>query len=146
MHVYIDTSMLVKRYLPELGSEELESRLLAEQPRLTVGEIVHPEITSAMRRKLRQGQIDGSYFQSALERFHQDLHRSAIQVAPLDRVCFQRATDLLRSLRAPLATLDALHLACALEQACDIMFTSDAQLARAAHEAGLPSWPEFSDA
>jgi predicted nucleic acid-binding protein len=144
VHVYIDTSMLVKRYLPELGSEELESRLLAEQPHLSVGEIVHPEITSALRRKRRQGQIDDSYFQSALDRFHQDLHRGAIQVAPMERVCFQRAADLLRGLRAPLATLDALHLSCALELGCDIMFTSDAQLARAAHEAGLACWPEYS--
>jgi predicted nucleic acid-binding protein len=142
MLAYVDTSMLVKRYLPELGSDEFEARLLAEQPDLLVSELVQPELTSALRRRVRQGHIDADY----LESFQQDLRRSAIRLSRLDSACLQRASALLRKLHAPLATLDALHLATALEHACDMLFTSDLQLARAASEAGLSCWPSAEGA
>lgn len=146
MRAYVDTSMLVKRYLPELGSEEFEARLIGEQPELLVSELVLPELTSALRRRLRQGHIDAGYCEDALESFEQDVQRAAIRLASLDRACVQRASALLRRLQAPLATLDALHLATALEHACEVLFTSDMQLARAAGEAGLPCWPHAAGA
>ena len=146
MLAYVDTSMLVKRYLPELGSDEFEARLLAEQPDLLVSELVQPELTSALRRRVRQGHIDADYLDDALESFQQDLRRSAIRLGRLDGACLQRASALLRKLQAPLATLDALHLATALEHACDMLFTSDLQFARAASEAGLSCWPSAESA
>jgi len=142
MLAYVDTSMLVKRYLPELGSEEFEARLLGERPDLIASEIVHPELASALRRRARQGHIDEQYLMDALDDFDQDVQRRAVRLAPLDTVCVHGAAHLVRRLRAPIATLDSLHLATALEHRCDIIFTNDSQLARAAVEAGLASWPQ----
>jgi len=39
MLTYIDTSMLLKRYVPELGAEELDLRLTQEQPDLILSEL-----------------------------------------------------------------------------------------------------------
>lgn len=142
MLAYVDTSMLVKRYLPEQGSHEFEARLLAEQPDLLASQLAQPELASALRRRVRQGQIEAQYMQAAWDGFEQDMQRNAIRLVALDPACVQRATTLLRRLQSPLAALDALHLATALEHACEVLFTTDAQLARAATEAGLPCWPQ----
>ena len=139
---YVDTSMLVKRYLPEIGSEELEARLVAEQPVLVVSELAEVELSSALRRRLREGFIDKSYFDDALDGFRQDIDRGGLRLIALDRACLHRAVSLVRRLDAPLATLDALHLATALEHSCEIIFTSDAQLGRASMKTGLACWPQ----
>ncbi len=144
--VYIDTSMLLKRYLPELGSDALDARLVAEQPRLIACELVKAEMVSALRRKQRQGLFDREFAHAAHARFLEDLHHLAVQTVTLESRCVRRATDLLQELETPLATLDALHLATALEQHAQIMFTHDAQLSRAARAAGLATWPDFADA
>ena len=54
---YLDTSLLVKRYLPERGSDELESFLLAEQPEVVVSEIARIELLSTVSRKHRDGEL-----------------------------------------------------------------------------------------
>lgn len=138
--------MLVKRYLPELGSAELEARLLAEQPRLVASELIKAEVVSTLRRKERQGLLDRAFSNAAHARFLEDLHRAAISTVSLDGSSVRRATQLLLDLEAPLATLDALHLATALEQQVHIFFTHDAQLSHAARKAGLAVWPEFEHA
>ena len=140
---YIDTSLLVKRYLPEVGSDELEARLLAEQPQLVVSELVNTEIISTFRCKERQGLIERSFANAAHARFLTDLQSNAIGSLPLTGHVVQKASSLLLDLRSPLATLDALHLATALIHEAEFFFTSDIQLSRAAHEAGLSVWPEF---
>ena len=141
---YIDTSLLVKRYLPEVGSDELEARLLTEQPQLVVSELVNTEIISTFRRKERQGLIERSFANAAHARFLTDLQSNAIESLPLSEHVVQKASSLLLDLRSPLATLDALHLATALIHEAKFFFTSDIQLSRAAHEAGLSVWPDFS--
>ena len=140
---YIDTSLLVKRYLPEIGSAELEARLVAEQPHLVVSELVTTELISTLRRKERQGLIDRVFSNAAHARFLTDLHTGAIQTVPLNSYVVQKASNLLLDLDSPLATLDALHLATALLQNAEVFFTSDVQLSRAAQEAGLAVWPKF---
>lgn len=138
--------MLVKRYLPELGSPELEARLLAEQPRLVASELIKAELISTLRRKERLGLLDRAFSNAAHAHFLEDLHRTAISTVNLDGSCVRRAARLLQDLQAPLATLDALHLATALQQEAQIFFTHDAQLSRAARETGLAVWPEFEHA
>ena len=108
--------MLVKRYLPELGSAELEARLLAEQPRLIASELVKAEMISTLRRKERQGLLDRAFSNAAHAHFLDDLHRMAIGTVWLDSGCVQRATRLLQDLQAPLATLDEIGRASCRER------------------------------
>ena len=132
--------MLVKRYLNELGSAELESRLLQEQPYLVVSELGRAEFISTMGRKVRQRQLPAHASAILYARFLEDVESSAIALLPLDSVIVQQAVGLMRQLTQALATLDALHLATALQHKAAILFTADTQLARAAEEAGLATW------
>lgn len=141
--VYIDTSMLVKRYLPELGSDELEARLLAERPRLLASELIKIEMVSALHRRERQGVADRAFCNAAHALFLGDLLDRVVETVRLDSAQVERSTRLLSELRSPLATLDALHLATAIDQEVAMFFTHDVQLSRAAQEAGLSVWPQF---
>ena len=132
--------MLVKRYINELGSTELENRLLQEQPYLVVSELGRAEFISTMGRKVRQRQLPPHASAILYARLLEDVESSAIALLPLDSVIVQQAVGLMRQLTQALTTLDALHLATALQHKAGILFTADAQLARAAEEAGLATW------
>lgn len=141
---YIDTSMLVKRYVPESGSEELEQRLAVERPQIIVSDLLNVELTSSLRRMERKNLIDRSFMDEALQHFTNDIAQGRIQIVPLTNACLLRAAKLMRDLKSPLATLDAIHLATALIHGAAHFFTTDVQLSRAAKESGLTVWPEFS--
>jgi predicted nucleic acid-binding protein len=70
-------------------------------------------------------------------RFHADLSSGAWSLIEFGADVFSKASDLMVSLTAPLATLDALHLACALQHGADQFATGDLQLATAARKSGL---------
>jgi predicted nucleic acid-binding protein len=142
-YVYIDTSMLVKLYLPEMGSLELDQRVCAEQPIFLVSELVKIEFISALRRRRRQGTISEVLMHVAHNKFLQDVTTPLITLERLDSAVVQKAMTLLNELTLPLATLDALHLATAIQQKVELFFTADVQLSRAAQSVGLTVWPEF---
>jgi uncharacterized protein len=141
---YIDTSLLVKRYVAELGSTELEARLLGEQPQLIISELVRTELISALRRKERKALMTRSTSNQVMALFEQDIASEILRLKMLNAAVLQRSARLVGELQAPLATLDALHLATALMHGAVEFFTTDDQLARAAKEAGLIVWPDFT--
>jgi predicted nucleic acid-binding protein len=140
---YIDTSMLVKRYVPEVGAQALEQRLLGELPTLIISELVRVELVSSLRRMERKGLIDRGFGSAALAYFMDDITQARVKVLPLNSMCLERAASLIAQLKSPLAALDGLHLATALIHHAVHFFTTDLQLSRAASEAGLVVWPEF---
>ncbi len=140
---YIDTSLLVKRYVTESGSAELEARLLGEQPQLIISELVRAEIISTFRRKERNAVIARVGSDRAMQYFEQDAAAGVLSLKPLNAAVVTRAARLIGELQSPLATLDALHLATALIHGAAHFFTTDDQLTKAAKEAGLIVWPEF---
>ena len=140
---YIDTSMLVKRYVPEVGAQALEQRLLGELPTLIISELVRVEFVSSLRRMERKGLIDRDFGNTALAYFLDDIAQARIKVLPLNPICLDRAASLIAQLKSPLAALDGLHLATALIHSAAHFFTTDLQLSRAALEAGLIVWPEL---
>lgn len=139
--IYIDTSSLIKRYLPEAESAEFESALLASSLPYYVSELSKIEIVSALKRRLRQGLIQTDFFDLALDYFYSELAQGHFTVVPLSQAILYRATKLAQNSAAPIATLDSIHLATALELDVKTLFTHDAQLARAALEAGLSVYP-----
>ena len=103
MRYYIDTSLLLKRYLPEVGSAQLEDRLISEQPELVVSALVQVEFVSAIRRKERSGTIDRSIGNAVHARFLADAYAGAIRLLDFDSSVLQKAQTLLMELPAPLA-------------------------------------------
>ena len=134
---YVDTSALVKRYLPESGSDAFDD--FCDLPALE--RIICPlggtEITGMLQRRVRAGEISARQAGAVRERFLTDLSSGGWAMVEFRPEVFARASDLMVHLGAPLATLDALHLACALQHDAVAMATADKQLAAAARKAKL---------
>ena len=134
--VYLDTSVLVKRYLPSPQSAHIE--VLLDQPdhRFALSDLAAVEFESTLRRRAREAGGRSIDRAKVRMRFDADLKSGFFTIQAL------RSSILLNARRwiaegEPLATLDALHLASALEAEVDALATDDRQLARAARAAGL---------
>ncbi len=106
---YFDASALVKRYVAEPGSDRVR-RLLARNLAATCrySEI---EITSALARRCREGDLTAEDRDRALSTLRQDLR--SLLVVELTATSGRRCAPLLR--RHPLRAGDALQLASCLE-------------------------------
>lgn len=140
MKAYIDTSVLVKRYVSEPGSDALDTFLVTAQPDLIASELIRLELVSTFGRKCREGWFTSSDLDKLQIQADADLLSGRIELVNVRGDLLQQALDLMRRLVQPLATLDAIHLASALSEHVDIFMTNDQQLSRAATEAGLATW------
>lgn len=137
---YVDTSLLVKRYVTESGSEELDSYLFDTQPTLYINEMTRLELTSTFARKQREGRITKMHEVALRQQADEDVLSGMFKLVGLDSSVMRQGLNLMQTLSQALATLDSIHLASALKQDVDIFMTDDKQLARAAIEAGLQVW------
>ena len=137
MPIYVDTSALAKRYLAEAGSAEFEVFLAGQSDECVICPLGAMEFESLLQRLLRQRLIDRDYALQARRDFSSDLASAVWSMRGFEVASIARGTELLRELSSPLATLDALHLASALELSCDALASGDQQLLRAAEECGL---------
>jgi len=127
--IYLDTSAVLKRTLPETESsrfvESLE-RAVSDRATLVTSALTRVEASRALRRRepdLRDGAV-GAY-RDALQ---------SLAVAPITDV----VVELARSMDPPLLrSLDAIHLATALAVGAGELWTYDDRLAEAATTAGI---------
>ncbi len=117
MNCYYDTRALCRNYHTEAGSDKAERLLQDSTARHVISRVTYLEVRSAFALKVRTGEI--SVADSALlrRRFRADVNRRTLQVARLLRRHFDRAEKLLlqHALSKRLRTIDALHLAVALD-------------------------------
>ncbi len=139
--IYVDTSALGKRYVAERGSSDFDEFVSARDDDFVICPLGAMELESMFQRLQRQRLIDTAFADQARRDFASDLAAAVWSMRGFDGACFARGSELLRTLSSPLATLDALHLACAIETRCDAFATGDRQLARAATESGLTVHP-----
>ena len=132
MKIFLDSSALAKRYIRERGSEKVE-HALSEATEAAVSLIGPPEIASALCRLRRQGSISGSQYDEAKKALFQDIED--MSVCNLTIPVVVRAMGLLE--KHPLRTLDALHVAGALECRTDLFVSSDRRQLDAASVSGL---------
>lgn len=137
MPIYVDTSALIKRYLPESASERWERFVTERDDALVISPLTLTEIESTLQRRLRQRDIDATFLASTRDLIGRDLEASLWTVLPFDPNVIPHATRLARELGVPLATLDAVHLACAQACDCQSVATGDRQFARAVERCGL---------
>lgn len=128
MTLYVDSSALLKRYLPERDSESAESLLLSEQD-LTTARHTSVEVRRVLSKELR-----GRDLNSAQEAFDEDW-RLMVVVELSAPVC-EKAAEIAES--TGVRTLDALHLGAALEVGAGHipLLTYDARQARVARSLG----------
>ena len=138
--MYFDSSALVKRYVEEPGSTEVQSLLetqLAATSRLT-----ETEVASALARRCREGAFSAANRDRAFLALRRDL-RSIYRVE-LTPAVSRRSLELLK--KYPLRAADALQLASCLELreqlGLPVLFVAfDIRLGEAASGEGLGDLP-----
>lgn len=132
--VYLDASALVKLFVPEPESEDL-NRALAGLTDVIVSDLALTEMASALGRRMREQRL-ATVAARRLYREASKLH-AASRHAELTPPIHRRAERLMLSLTVPLRALDALHLATALDAEAATIVTFDPRLRDAAGSQGL---------
>lgn len=133
---YVDTSTLVKRYVREDGS--VRARALLKRLRVLSSVLLPIETLAALRRRRSTGDLSERDFTGILADVQRD--RQRWELVELTQQVLVRAEDLLHA--ESLRTLDALHIASALELERALgeklpFLTSDVRQRTAAQRAGL---------
>ncbi len=132
MKVFFDSSAFAKRYIVEPGSDKVE-RICSQSSMLGVSSICLPEIISALSRLSRQSVITEDQYETAKLALLRDLEDAMIcNVTPS---VIKESIHILET--SKVRTLDALHIACALEFEAEVFVSSDIQQISAAKNAGL---------
>jgi predicted nucleic acid-binding protein len=130
MNVFFDSSAFAKRYIEESGSEEIE-RLCLQASEIGLSVICFPEILSALNMRLRERNINSVEYYKAKERLVEEL--TDIQIINLTSKIIAKTGMLLENY--VLKTMDALHIACAIEWEAELFVTADHRQAKVAkHE------------
>ncbi|OGP94266.1 MAG: twitching motility protein PilT [Deltaproteobacteria bacterium RBG_16_47_11] len=132
MKVFFDSSAFAKRYIVEPGSDKVE-KICLQSAMLGVSSICLPEIISALSRLRRQRVITEDQYENAKQALLKDLEDALIcNITPS---VIKQSIHTLETNRV--RTLDALHVACALEFEAEAFVSSDIQQLSAAKSAGL---------
>ncbi|MFZ2096871.1 MAG: type II toxin-antitoxin system VapC family toxin [Anaerolineales bacterium] len=141
MILYMDASAMVKRYVAEVGSQEVNT-WIKNARMVTTALVSRAEVSAALNRAARLQMIKSADCQSALDLFRNEWE-SFIRL-PVSEFTVQRADQL--ACRHNLRGYDAIHLACALiwqESIGDVVTiaTYDQQLHQAALDEGISLLP-----
>lgn len=141
MYHYYDSSALVKLYVGEQGSSQVEELIESALPGTkVVSRLTTVEVTSALVRRSRGGDYPEEHLARVLHLLEEDI--ASFQVIELGGAPMSRAISLVR--KHGLRAADAIQLACALlargEQSPDaqlVLVSSDQELNTAAEQEGL---------
>ena len=137
--LYLETSALAKLLVPEAESDALNAALVGAED-VILSDLSLTELASVLGRRCREGALS-----AAQTRF---LFREAEKLAAscrraeLTPPVHRHAERLLLSAAAPLRTLDALHLALALDSEAATLVSYDRRLREAGTAQGLASAPD----
>jgi predicted nucleic acid-binding protein len=140
MIYFLDSSALVKRYVPEEESS-LVRGLFARRRTVAVARITYAEVAAAAARRARDGTLEPALHHRILERLDEDFSR--LLVLELRQSTVRDVAELCA--RHPLRAYDAVQLASALalrqtSSAVDF-WTTDQTLGNAAKNEGLRATP-----
>lgn len=152
---YVDTSALLKRFVSEAGAAEFEVFVEQYSGDLLISPLHLTEFASALQRRVRMKEIHSHYALAAYQHLQTEIASGSWLILPMSTTVYSKASQLIQTIAHPIATLDALHLAAALElretKSLVEFATADRQLATAAagvqlkvhYFAGLASIPKL---
>jgi len=120
MKLFLDSSALVKRYVEEAGSDNVIERC-AHADETAVCIVCVPEVISACNRLVREKKITRDQYDWIKNEFILDMGEFA--VVDLTTEVIARSVECLE--KGSLRSLDALHVAAAVEYGCDLFLTRD---------------------
>ncbi len=140
---YLDTSALLKWYVPEAGSEQFDN-WIASQEEVEISRLTCLEMRSTLARKVRTSQLNHQQAQQALNHFLEDVNNGLFTLYAVrdeDWLIAENLIDTLTTLAAPipLRSLDALHLAVTQSRQITSIATADQVLGNAAGKIGIQS-------
>jgi hypothetical protein len=139
--VYFDSSALLKLYLPEPGSDDLD-RALEGRDDLLASDLTVTEIVSALARRVRDGGLSSEQARVVRRGLVAGLDAGPYGHVDLDRGIHRDAERLLLDRRdVTLRAADALHLALAISARAATIATFDRRLGAAARAVGLGTYP-----
>ncbi|HUS97197.1 MAG TPA: type II toxin-antitoxin system VapC family toxin [Hyphomicrobiaceae bacterium] len=147
--LYLDSSVMVKRYVEEPGSDWVQSLITDPQNVAILSEIAIVEVSAALSMSVRTGRLRKALGRAAYEAFHADIAVGIYQLLAVARPTIDLAAGLAQT--HPLKGYDAVHLATGLEaarsladQEITLVFVSgDVQMLRAAEAEGLTTDDPF---
>ena len=120
MKLFLDSSAFAKRFVEESGSQHVDD-LCAQATELCLSVICVPEIISALSRQLREKKLTRHDYTRAKQSLSQDVRDAVIINLTPDVI--HSSIEVLET--APVRTMDALHIACALVWGADLFVSSD---------------------
>ena len=109
---FLDTSALVKRYVPEIGSDWILSITdPATDNDLAISQITWVEVHSAFARRLRDRSVSAQRFDLIVQKVREDFENE-YRVIDVDQTLIETATELV--IQHPLRAYDSVQLASAL--------------------------------
>ena len=145
MTLYLDASALVKRYVRERGSDDVNA-LMTAAVAVATALVSRAEVAATLARAVRGRVLDEDAGQRARRKFQRDW--ADLARVPVTEALAARADSLAWS--HGLRGYDAVQLAAALtwREAIGsdvVLATFDRELWRAAATAGIEAWPESLD-
>ncbi len=134
--IYIDTSALVKRYIEEPFSSDVD--VLLESSPVAISHLSIIEVRCALARRRRNREIDALRESQVNAELAADIQTGSLRLYDIGAAHFTAAYHLIgRLAEFPLRTLDALHLAIAEQIQATAFATADRIQADAAAALGL---------
>ncbi len=131
--LYLDTSVLVAYYSPEVFSAQAESAISGATDRV-VSPLCLVEANAALRAKAFTGTLNQQNAIAARDRLREHYTGGFFRIVPINEQTFEAAASLVWQLTVRLRTLDAVHLVAA--QSAGLHFaTADGRLRDAAQAA-----------
>jgi predicted nucleic acid-binding protein len=139
--LYCDASALVKLYVPESDSGDLNRRVEGRRD-LLVSDLSITEIASSLGRRRREGSLTAAVALRLHRTLLKHVERGLYRRVELVPATHREAERLLLAIQAiPLRAADALHVALAIAGDAASIVTFDRRLADAARSVGLTAFP-----
>jgi predicted nucleic acid-binding protein len=132
---YLDTTIILPYYCPEKLSSRAE-KIMLEDDAPTISSLTAVEVASALSRKIREKTLSPVHVKNIWKQFDYHQSNGYFIVRRLDDGHFSKAASFILQFNNELRTLDALHLAIAVENSLPII-TADKALARSADKLGI---------
>jgi len=111
MKFFLDTSALIKLFHRETGSGTMSELASSDENEIWLSELLRVEYKSALYRKLNNGQISNTDFNTAVESFEE--YFASVQTIPLNSAVINEAETVFDIYSTSgIRTLDAIQFAC----------------------------------
>lgn len=133
--IYIDTSVLIAYYCPEPLSLTAEA-IIRAQNRPIISSLTEVEMFSALARKVREGELSKNDAERIAALFKSHCRDEFYRRIVMSEQHFTQAGEWLSGFTTSLRTLDALHIAVAI-QVAERLVTADKGMASGAEYMGI---------